>query len=565
MNIPRSEHPKPQFMRDDWLCLNGQWAFCIDNSESGESRGLQAPDAVLDGCITVPFCPESPLSGVGHLDFMRCVWYQRHVSVTPQQLAGRVVLHCGAVDYECTVFVNGEAAGTHKGGYASFQMDITSLLHAGDNVLTLRARDDTRSPLVPSGKQSTHYESYSCLYRRSTGIWQSVWLEYTPCAYIKSVRFNAHTHTDSVGVALELAGCEDLKIAVSFAGKPMAEYVQAQAHGHFDVQLPLAVTHLWDVGQGNLYDVTLTFGQDVVHSYFGLRQIEFDHMKWRLNGRSVFQRLILDQGYYPDGIYTAPSDAELEADVLRGQAMGFNGARLHQKVFEERFLYYCDKHGYLVWGEYPSWGIDMGTPLALHIIMSEWADVMERDINHPSIIGWCPLNETNKNQRRETVSLLYRFTKAMDPSRPCIDTSGYVHVQTDIFDVHDYDQTPETFRERYKAFAEKGEFNQPEFTKPLQNYGGQPVFISEYGGIRWSNDANGWGYGEGPQTEDAFFERFQALTDAQLDHPKFFGFCYTQLTDVEQEQNGLYTFDRQPKFDPAKVHAIVARKAAIED
>lgn len=565
MEIPRKEHPKPQFARQNWCNLNGIWNFEVDSGNSGEPRGLHLPDAVFRHQITVPFCPESKLSGLQWTDFMPCVWYQRRVTVTGEQLSGRVVIHFGAVDYECTLFVNGVAAGTHKGGYVSFSFDITALLKEGENVLSVRAVDDTRCPLVPSGKQSERYFGYACLYTRSTGIWQTVWLEFTPKVYVKSVKFYPQPETCDVTVVAELSGKADLSVAVSYDGRTMGRAEQKEACGRIMLHIPLAESHLWEVGNGRLYDVTIDFGEDRITSYFGLRSIRFDGLRFMLNGKSVFQRLILDQGYYPDGIYTAPTDGDLEGDVLRSMAMGFNGARLHQKVFEERFLYYCDKHGYLVWGEYPSWGVDIANPAVLHAFLREWLEELERDFNHPSIVGWCPFNETRPGQYNETIRLAYRATKAADPTRPCIDTSGYLHVETDVFDLHDYDQNPDTFGRRYRPFAEQGELVQPAFCTDWQTYQGQPVFISEYGGIRWTEDEKGWGYGEGPKTKEAFMERFRKLAEVQLQNPRFFGLCYTQLTDVEIEQNGLYTYDRVAKFPPEEIAAVMSQKAAIED
>ena len=276
---------------------------------------------------------------------------------------------------------------------------------------------------------------------------------------------------------------------------------------------------------------------------------------------------MLDQGFYPDGIYTAPTDDDLKKDIELSMTLGFNGARLHEKVFEERFLYYADKMGYLVWGEYPDWGLDHSRPENLAPILNEWMEVVERDRNHPSIIGWCPRNETWdqgwRKQWDEGVALLYDVTKAMDPTRPCIDASGNFHVKTDVFCLHDYSQDPAVLRERYMPLTKGDCPIDPHAER--QRYGGQPVMISEYGGIAWDTTGNGWGYGEGPKTLEEFYERFEGLTNALLDNPALFGFCYTQLTNVEQEQNGLYTYDRQPKFDISRLCAIVSRKAAIEE
>ena len=568
--IYRPEHPKPQFRRDGWQNLNGLWDFEFDHGNSGEARELFMPEAPMSLKINVPFCPESKLSGIGHTDFLHAVWYRRSFTVTAAQLEGRVAVHFGAVDYFATVYVNGKKVGKHKGGYVSFSFDITEYVQVGENTLTLHAEDDTRSPLIPSGKQCPRFYSSGCEYTRTTGIWQTVWLEFTPKAYIKNFRLYPDADAGTVAIQAEVVGTGKLTATASFDGKPMGE-ASVECTGTTAV-LNLSVTerHLWELGKGGLYDLELQFGDDLVHSYFGLRSIRYENMRFYLNGKSVFQRTILDQGFYPDGIYTAPSDAELEADIDRSMAMGFNGARLHEKVFEERFLYHADRKGYLVWGEYPNWGLDLSRPDALFSILPEWIEEVNRDFNHPSIIGWCPFNETwdceGRKQIDEILAIVYQTTKTLDPSRPCIDTSGNYHVVTDIFDHHDYTQKPDELRENLKNFNTPGGLNCPSSHSHRQTYDCKaPFFISEYGGIRWTDDTSGWGYGEGPKTEEEFLTRLKGLTDVLLDDPRIFGLCYTQLTDVEQEQNGLYTYDRRPKFPPEVIYPIFARKAAIED
>ena len=577
--IPRPEHPKPQFERKNWLNLNGTWDFEIDNGRSGAARGLKLADAKLSGKILVPFCPESELSGIGNKDFMLGVWYQRKVELTEEQCGGRVFLHFGAVDYEANVYVNGELAGTHKGGYVSFKFEVTNLVHAGENVITVYAKDDTRDPMIPSGKQSQWYRSVGCYYTRTTGIWQTVWLEFTPKTYIKSVRYESDIRSGKLILTAWLEGTGDFCAKASYEGKPMGQVVAANAAGELKLVMDLDEVHLWDVGAGQLYDLELTFGEDRVSSYFGLREIRFDGVKFMLNGRSVFQRLILDQGFYPDGIYTAPSDDALAHDIDISMGMGFNGARLHEKIFEERFLYHCDKKGYLVWGEYPNWGLNHTMPMALYSFIPEWLEEIERDRNHPAIIGWCPFNETwNQNGHRQYDELLrqaYLVTKAADPSRPCIDTSGNFHVLTDIFDVHDYIQDVEKFKANYDRLMTEGDlYDYVGISNNCPNrqvYPGGPTFVSEYGGIRWAAGEKdedrkvSWGYGQDVVDMEDFKTRYKGLTDALLDNDQMMGLCYTQLTDVEQEQNGLYTYDRKPKFDVEWLHSVMSRKAAIED
>ena len=334
--------------------------------------------------------------------------------------------------------------------------------------------------------------------------------------------------------------------------------------------MKLIEKHLWEVGCGRLYNLVITFGGDTVKSYFGLRDIRLDGFKYLINGKSVFQRLVLDQGFYRDGIYTAPDDSDMIKDIEISLAAGFNGARLHQKVFEQRFLYHCDRLGYIVWGEYPNWGLDYSAPDAIYGILPEWCEEVERDFNHPSIIGWCPFNETwdydGRQQRDELLEAVYKITKQLDSTRPCIDTSGNFHVISDIFDVHDYEQDPKIFKENYDKLVSDGTLFDRHDSR--QKYAGEPTFVSEYGGIKWvvgEQDENAWGYGNAPRTENEFIERYRGLTEALLGNEMMFGFCYTQLYDIEQEQNGLYTYDREPKFDMTVFHGINSAKAAIEE
>lgn len=581
MNIPRPEHPKPQFQRENWMNLNGTWRFEIDNACSGIARGYTKADTVLSGEILVPFCPESELSGVNNKDFMLGVWYQRKVTLTEAQCAGRVFLHFGAVDYESHVYINGEEAGSHKGGYVSFQHEITELVRPGENVITVYAWDDTRNPMIPSGKQCQQYASRGCSYTRTTGIWQTVWLEFTPRAYIKSIKYDTNAEAAAAVLTVDLEGSGDLTAEVSYEGKAMVCVSVSGAAGRLVLPVKLAEKHLWEPGRGRLYDVKLTFGEDTVSSYFGLRSIRIDGYRFLINEKSVFQRLILDQGFYPDGIYTAPSDEALAHDIDMSMAMGFNGARPHEKIFEERYLYHCDQKGYIVWGEYPNWGLDHTDPMSLYSILPEWLEELKRDQNHPAIVGWCPFNETwDKNGRRQyddVLRMIYRVTKSVDPSRPCIDTSGNFHVETDIFDVHDYEQDPKLFKARFDKLMTDGELYDQLSANPAspkanrQFYQGGITFVSEFGGIRWAEGekdetcCGSWGYGKDVTGEEEYKNRFKGLCDALLDNDRMFGFCYTQLTDVEQEQNGLYTYDRVPKFEPEWFKGVVGRKAAIED
>ena len=562
--IYRTEHPKPQFMRQAWTNLNGLWQFEYDNGLSGEARGMHNPDAQFSMEINVPFCVESKLSGIANTDFINSVWYKREVELTEEQVAGRVILHFGAVDYEAVVYVNGKKVGKHKGGYVSFSFDITDFVTAGKNVITLNAIDDTRHRLVACGKQSYKYESFGCFYTRTTGIWQTVWMEFVPKDYIVATRYDTDIETGIVTIEATVCGKGTLKAEAFYEGKPMgsAETKIYNTTGRLSIQL--AETHLWEVGAGRLYDLVLTFGEDKVDSYFGMRSVRMEGYVCLINEKPVYQRLVLDQGFYPDGIYTAPSDEALKGDIELSLAMGFNGARLHEKVFEERFLYHADCLGYIVWGEYPNWGLDTTYNDVINPVLPEWMEIMRRDYNHPAIVGWCPLNECwERKQCNDFIRNIYLVTKELDRTRPCIDTSGGFHVKTDIFDIHDYEQDPEKFAEHFKDYVSEGKFF--DVYARWQPYTGEPMFVSEYGGIQWAQDQAGWGYGNAPKTEEEFLSRLKGLTDVLMDNEHMLGLCYTQLTDEEQEQNGLYTYDRKPKFDPKLIHPIIARKAKIEE
>lgn len=569
MNIPRPEYPNPQFQRNEWLNLNGEWSFQIDNEKSGLERKFYQTRTVLTDKIIVPFCPESVLSGIEHKDFMNAVWYSRKFTIPEKNKGKRVFLNFGAVDYKATVYINGEEVGSHSGGYISFKFDITEYICDGENTLTVYAEDDVRDPMQPRGKQSEELYSHNCDYTRTTGIWQTVWLEFVPEAYIESIKIYPNVANCSVDIQAKVHGSGKFEALALFRERVMGAASVHTEGGLITAHLDLKEAHLWNVGEGLLYDLELRFNEDRVDSYFGLRDVKLDGFKFLINGKSVFQRLVLDQGYYQDGIYTAPDEEALIKDIKISLDMGFNGARLHQKIFEPRFLYNCDKLGYIVWGEYPNWGLDWSDRKCIYNILPEWLEELERDFNHPSIIGWCPFNETwNRHGCQQddiVLSTVYNITKQFDSTRPCIDTSGNFHVVTDIFDVHNYEQDVKTFADDYFKLVSEGILVDRHSER--QTYKGEPVFVSEYGGIGWAvdeNDKRAWSYGDAPKNKYDFIERYKGLTDALLDNEKIFGFCYTQLYDIEQEQNGLYTYSRKPKFEPTIFHAINSRKARIE-
>ena len=587
MNIPRAEHPNPQWERETWKNLNGPWEFEFDFGCSAVERRLWEKER-FDREILVPFCPESRLSGIGYTDFINGVAYRRNFELSQEELSGRVLLHFGAVDYEASVYVNGTLVGSHKGGYTSFCFDITKHVAPGPNTLFVAVKDDVRSGLQPKGKQAHLYASSGCDYTRTIGIWQTVWLEFVPERHIQSAKYYPDPANGKVTVTGLVQGQGTLQLTALWEDKPVGEAALSVEDGFFTVQLDLSETHLWEPGKGGLYTLLLSFGEDRVKSYFGLRTAKFQGRKFLLNGKSLFQRFVLDQGFYPEGIYTAPTEEDLVKDIQLSFAAGFNGARLHEKVFEARFLYHCDRLGYLVWGEYPNWGLDHAHPLSTETYLNQWSEAVERDFNHPAIIGWCPFNETwgyrEEREKNALLTSLYKLTKRLDPTRPCIDSSGNYRVLSEVYDIHDYDQDTQSFQARWDGLTDRIRetggvipeedpfFNSapegpsgraPFFNQPYDN---QPIFVSEYGGIRWPDDTvEGWGYGNAPATPEEFFARYKGLTEALLNNPEIFGFCYTQLYDVEQEVNGLYTYGRAQKFDISLIQKINQQKAAIED
>lgn len=580
-NIPRPEHPRPDFQRKAWQNLNGEWQFAIDNPKSGLEQGWHTGKE-FPLRITVPFCPESKLSGIGESDFMEAVWYRRTFRVEDSLLGGRLLLHFGAVDYDARVWVNGRQVTRHRGGYTPFFADITDAVKAGDNEVVVYAEDNIRSAFQPSGKQSHQLNSHGCHYTRTTGIWQTVWLEAVPATRVSSITVwpDAANGRVSVEVAVEnpRSGIS-VEISALDGGKSVAQAELSQVGAQNVLTLDIPNPILWQPLKPFLYDLSVKLTEagsatDEVSSYFGLRDVRIEGDRTLINGKSVFQRLILDQGFWPDGICTAPSDEELKADVERSIAMGFNGARLHQKVFEPRTLYWADKLGYLLWGEFPDWGCSVKNHAqARENFLREWAEVLLRDRSHPSIVAWTPLNEARTGSDRydpQFMREIYDVTRQLDPSRPVVDVSGYTHVKTDIWDLHDYDQNPKTFGERYDPFGAdpKTETLARNDAKNEPPYQSQPVVVSEYGGIWWNPGQKGteaWGYGDRPTSEEAFLERLEGLTDVLLSNPHMAGLCYTQLTDVEQEVNGLYTYDRNPKFPPETIRRIFEKKAAIEE
>ena len=561
------EYPNPLKRREKTVILNEGFSFSFDNKEWQP--------------INVPFCPESKLSGIAYLDFIPVCYYRKNFTV--RKTKDKVFLHFGAVDYMTMVYVNGEYVSMHLGGYTPFHFDITDFIKDGENELYIVVRDD-KLKNSPRGKQSYKRNSFGCFYTRTSGIWQSVWLEYIPQEYIREFYFYPQVDACALKTNLLVSNKGNYEIEVFFEGRLVGRSA-GEILFNKEIVTPLTEKHLWKVGEGNLYDVVLRFGKDEVHSYFGLREVQYNGLEFTVNGERVFQRLVMDQGYNPDGIYTAPSLENMKKDIQMGLDLGFNGTRLHQKVFEPQFLYLCDKAGYMVWGEFPSWGIDFSDNKRVGQFLSEWGEVLRRDFNHPSIVTWCPLNEVwgdweEPDKRGDTrfAQSVYEYTKIYDTTRPCVDVSGGYHgKRTDLFDFHTYEDV-ETLKKYFAELDEKdilevpllyGDESDVRYTK------GIPVNISECGGfafdkkIKQDNTSainrgavlseESWGYGKCESSGARFIQRYAELMDAIKACKKLSGFCYTQLYDVEQEVNGFYNYDRSDKLtaeEKARIRAI---------
>lgn len=571
-DIPRKEYPRPQFERATWINLNGTWDYTFDFSNSGLERGLMKATS-FDGEIVVPFCPESSLSGVGYKDFINHIWYHREITV-PQDWSGKnILLNFGAVYFNSEVYIDGVLANRHFGGSSSFSVDITQLVKPGQtHHLVVRASSDLRSTMQSAGKQNLQFASYGCNYTRTTGIWQTVWMEAVDTHGLKSVRILPELDRKSFVIQPEFYALKEgmqLEVVVKDGENTVCRQVQ-RAATPLTMTLPLKKVKTWEPGSPFLYDIVLNVldkdGKpiDQVKSYAGMRKVHIEGNKLYLNNKPCYLRLVLDQGFYPTGVWTAPTDADLKRDIELGLAAGFNGARLHQKVFEERFHYWADKLGYLTWGESASWGASTSSTEAARNFLTEWEEIVVRDRNHPSIIAWTPFNETwdrpgNDEQARQHdrfISDVYKLSHHLD-YRPVNDASGNYHVMTDLWSVHHYAQSAQEMVKRLEPV--NGVLPQKDLKKEVP-YAGQPYFVDEYGGIKWVSgnqfSERSWGYGNGPKTPEEFYTRLKELTDVILSYDHISGYCYTQLTDVEQEQNGIYNYDRTPKFDMERIRAV---------
>lgn len=575
------KHPNPQRFRDNFLCLDGNWDFAFDHQNVGLKETWQDKSSLSEN-ILVPFVYQSKKSGIDSAEFCETVWYKRKVNIPESFKDKNVVLNFSAVDYECDVWVNGKHATHHLGGYTSFKTDITELLCEGENDITLRVTDPDFGKETVRGKQLWGTGEFGCWYKRYTGIWQSVWIEAVSELHVGDFILKGDVDTNTVSIKAEIEGYKtgdeisaDIEIVInetcvaSTSFKIFGNYINEQISVDY-AGSPFRGSEWWSPEHPNLYRMLITLknnGEEVdeIQTYFGMRKLDSEYGRVLLNNFPFYHRSILNQGYYPDGYITPENDERIISDIKLIKSLGYNAMRIHQKIESPRFLYWCDRVGIAVWEEIPS--MYQYRELQAHSIMTQITDIVKRDINHPSIFTWVLFNESwgvqqirFDEQQQNFTKGVYFTVKSMDPTRFVISNDGWYQTESDIMTIHDYSAYGKEISERYGTeICAEGE-NFPAsptrfaFAKG-HGYKGQPVMLTEYGGISYATDG-GWGYNAKVKTEDEYLERFASLTVAIRKIPYMTGFCFTQFTDVENEQNGLVTINREPKVDIDKIRKI---------
>jgi len=581
MSHIRNEYPRPQFVRKEWLSLNGEWDFAFDD----ENQGLQKKwymSFPKDRKIIVPFAYQTKMSGIDDPSFHDVIWYNRTFTVPETWEGKEIFLHFGAVDYRAWVYVNGEQVAFHEGGNTPFSANITHVLRKGENIVTVRVEDPSEDQTIPRGKQYWHEQSESIFYTRTTGIWQPVWLEPVHTTRIERIRWTPQIDRGDIELELETAnvghGKTELDVSISFRGKVLISdritVLERYIKRSFNIRNRFTERSnihgpgwYWSPEHPNLFDVELKLvsnGEivDYVESYFGMRKVSIEDGKFMLNNKPYYQRLVLDQGYFPGGLLTAPTDEDFKRDILLAKEMGFNGARKHQKVEDPRYLYWADKLGFLVWGEMAN-AAEYSEDAAARLTR-EWIEVVNRDYSHPSVVVWVPLNESwgisrvaHDVQQQHHSLAMYHLTKSLDPTRLVLSNEGWEHTISDICGIHNYLSAGEIEKayQTVESSITTTPANRLIYAKGF-SYQGEPIMITEYGGIAYKVDEqSGWGYSAVNSSEE-LIEEYRKVTQAILKSPVIQGFCYTQLTDVEQEINGLLTYDRKPKCDLNKIREI---------
>jgi hypothetical protein len=574
-------YPRPLLQRDGWTSLNGPWDFAIDPDQEWRTPG----EVTWKATIVVPYSPETPASGIGNTGFYRRCWYRRTFQAPPLAHGERLLLHFGAVDWSATVWVNGSLMVRHEGGYTPFCTDVTDALVPGDapQVVVVRADDDPADLGKPRGKQDWQLEPHSIWYPRTTGIWQTVWFEKVPSTWIDSLRWTPDLARWELGFEAWMGGepRERLRLGIKLrAGSQILAddtytVVAGEVHRRIALSDPgiddFRNELLWSPASPTLIEARLQLwaerGEllDEVASYTALRSIAIQGDRVVLNGRPYYLRMVLDQGYWPETGLTAPDDDALRRDVELTKAMGFNGVRKHQKIEDPRYLHWADRLGLVVWEEMPS--AYRFTKRSIQRLTREWMEAIRRDYSHPCIIAWVPFNESwgvpnlpDSQAERHWVRALYHLTKTLDSTRPVIGNDGWESVATDIMGIHDYDADPRQIARRYHADDILPRLLQRErpggrlLLLEEDAHTGQPVILTEFGGIAASDQRGTWGYSRATSGEE-LAALYTDLLTVVGSLTLFAGFCYTQLTDTYQEANGLLRGDRTPKFPLEEIAA----------
>ncbi|WP_223593700.1 glycoside hydrolase family 2 protein [Neobacillus bataviensis] len=587
--VYREEYPRPQFVRKEWLNLNGIWQFGFDDHNIGLKEKWFNKEHAFEHSIHVPFAYQSKLSGINDPSFHDWVWYRREFQIPKDWNDKYVILHFGAVDYRSWVYVNEQLVGFHEGGHVSFSFDITNYLNGGIETLVVRVEDPSTDETIPRGKQFWIEKSDKIWYTRTTGIWQTVWLEAISPTHLSKLRFTPEVDKGDITIDLEISGeyvGKEVEIEINFKDEivckdrlDIIDKFNKRSINLTNRKIFRTGFHHdgwnWTPEHPNLFDVIITLKNgneiiDKIESYFGMRKIHTENGMVYLNNKPYYQKLVLDQGYWPEGLLTAPSDGDLKKDIELAISMGFNGCRKHQKVEDPRFLYWADRIGFLVWGECAAnvfYSED-----AVSRLTKEWIEIIERDYNHPCIVSWVPLNESwgipqvrdNKQQQHHSLAM-YHLIHSLDTTRLVISNDGWELTKSDICAIHNYKHGNKDESYQYEAFKEDLLTKENILSsKPAKRniysnsfkHDGEPILLTEFGGIGFKvGGVNGWGY-TSVENEEEFINDYNRIMEAVYSSRILHGFCYTQLTDVEQEINGLLTYDRTPKCDLDKIKQI---------
>lgn len=580
----KANYPRPQFVRESYMDLNGEWDFRFDDGDEGIAAGWQ--NGFEGQKITVPYSYESKSSGIGRREVHEIVWYKRKIDFFfpengAEENRQRILLNFEGADYQTQLWVNGKYQGSHEGGYTRFTFDITDALEQGTGIVVVRICDSL-STQQPRGKQRWLGENFDCWYVQTTGIWKSLWAEQVADTHLEQLHMIPRYDDNAVDFEYTIKGGmrEGLEVetVISFQDDIICCQRDRVVKNYYTKRFALANDGIkwkvkyWCPKSPNLYDVRVRIYEDgklldEVGSYFGLRKISTGKGRVMLNNMDCYLRMVLDQGYWEDTDLTPPDEEAVKRDIDKILEYGYNGVRKHQKIEDERFYYWADVKGLLVWCESPSF-YEMNEP-AVEKMTKEWMEIVTQCYNHPSIITWVPFNESWGIQRVITdqaaqrfTEAIYYLTKSLDDTRPVVSNDGWEHTRSDIITLHDYAENGSGIRKNWKSpeenLAARRSFNGERYAFAEGfHYEGQPVMISEFGGIAFGRKEGGWGYGNEETDETSFLNRLESLMEAIYDMEYVCGFCYTQLADVQQEQNGHMYMDRIDKIDPEKIRKII--------